>query len=478
MFRLEVLFLSTPVATIILIFSIQNNNLIHFDTTTNEDCDNQDLIIHRLRYRFAIVDVDMNQHLNFNDTIEEVKRTDTRTHSNLLNSDNVYDATKQIVNIKNLFDNVTGNTNLLNNKYITLCLLRKYSTSEDLISTTIKTNKLVVMDVIIVLTMNDKINYNVRLFGSSVNGNLICVRSSYDGEFVTGNLKHSTNLIGKLSKVIVKIATEIIIVINVNTLNNDLDIYSHPVDMQGKVKKNTAFSISNDYNNHWYVMGDQMLEYINGCKCCLVTILFSRIVSFLLTSGQISANIPNIIINNQFYVAGNNQTVLIQLLINSINAALRFVHNIIFVMKIDIMRKLQNWIAIIMFLNISLRLFKTRNCNNGNLYYTYSSDAWNQDFKQTFKFSITFRDDNININHSVHWIDLQKYFNDLKFNQYYTMNYEMYQHTSVYDEIHKLITRQHILEIVYLLITTHVILVFNPIHNIILDKHNSKISSN
>ena len=32
--------------------------------TTSKDGDNQDLIINRLQHQFAIVDVDMNQHLN------------------------------------------------------------------------------------------------------------------------------------------------------------------------------------------------------------------------------------------------------------------------------------------------------------------------------------------------------------------------------------------------------------------------------
>ena len=93
-------------AAIILIFCIQNNNLIYFDTTTNKDCDNRDPIIHRLRYRFETVDVDMNQHLNFSDIIEEVNSTNTHTHSNLLSSENDYDVTKQTVLIQLLIDSM------------------------------------------------------------------------------------------------------------------------------------------------------------------------------------------------------------------------------------------------------------------------------------------------------------------------------------------------------------------------------------
>ena len=48
--------------------------------------------------------------------------------------------------------------------------------------------------------------------------------------------------------------------------------------------------------------------------------------------------------------------------------------------------------------------FENRSCNNNN---KFSSSVWNQDLKQTFNFSVTFCDDNISINHSVHWIDSQ-----------------------------------------------------------------------
>ena len=71
------------------------------------------------------------------------------------------------------------------------------------------------------------------------------------------------------------------------------------------------------------------------------------------------------------------------------------------------MQELQKW-------------FKNRNCNNNK----FLSGAWNQDLKQKFNFSVAFRDDNISIIHSVHWIDSQKYLSDLIFIQYYTVSYK------------------------------------------------------
>ena len=243
-----------------------NDNLKDsWDITTNKDYDNGDIMKHTPKYQVATNVVNVNHHLNYNNTIADVNTIDTHTHENVLDLTNDYAATRSTTSIQNEFNNATNNADLLGDEHIVSSLLTNYFNIQVLWST-IKINKLSVINNTIVLETIDKIDYVLQLFNSSADSNLIYARSNYNGEIFI-YIENSSDLINKLSKAAIKTyISNITTTISVNTLNNDLNLFSHSDnthEKQVEVEKNTAFINYNTFSTTKIYCKIMTINYIS-----------------------------------------------------------------------------------------------------------------------------------------------------------------------------------------------------------------------
>ena len=224
--------------------------------------------------------------------------------------------TRPTASLENECNNATNNADLSCDEHIVSCLSTNYFNINGLWSTSIKIDKLSVINNNVVL---EKIDYVIHLFNSSANSNLIYGRSNYNGEFLI-TIEKSSDLIDKLSKAAVKTYTcNITITINVNTLNNDLNLFSHSGgihEKQVEVEKNAVFI---NYNTFNITKIDRKIMTINYISLEMLVKVHSK---FIILSNviQLSYGIANSLMPMELiYIATNKFQAYLESLIFGIS---------------------------------------------------------------------------------------------------------------------------------------------------------------